>query len=90
MEVPMLGVESQMQLLAYTTAIAMWDPSCICDLHKSSGQCWSLTHWESVEIEPASLWILVSFFSLCQMGIPKIKVFIFVFIYNSQLKNDSQ
>ena len=31
-----LGVESELQLLAYATAIAMWDLSCVCDLHHSS------------------------------------------------------
>ena len=34
MEVPSLGVESE--LLAYTTATAMPDPSRVCDLHHSS------------------------------------------------------
>ena len=38
-EVPRLGVEWELQLLAYTTATAMQDPDCICDLHHSSGQC---------------------------------------------------
>ena len=33
MEVPALGVESELQLPAYTTAAAMPDPSCIHDLH---------------------------------------------------------
>ena len=42
MEVPRLGVESEMQLPAYTTAIATQDPSCICDLHHSSRQHWIL------------------------------------------------
>ena len=32
------GVESELQLLAYTTAPAMLDPSHICDLHHSSWQ----------------------------------------------------
>ena len=39
MEVPRLGVESELQLPAYTTATAMPDPNCVCDLHHSSGQC---------------------------------------------------
>ena len=39
MEVPRLGVKSELQLLAYTTAMAMWDPSLICDPHHSSRQC---------------------------------------------------
>ena len=38
MEVPRLGVESELQLPAYTTATAMQDPSCVCDLHHSSRQ----------------------------------------------------
>ena len=38
MEVPRLGVESELQLLAYTMATAMPDPSHICDLHHSSWQ----------------------------------------------------
>ena len=36
MEVPGLEVEWDLQLLAYTTATATSDPSCICDLR----QCW--------------------------------------------------
>ena len=38
MEVPRLGVKSELQLQAYTTATATPDPSCICNLHHSSGQ----------------------------------------------------
>jgi len=38
MEVPRLGVESELQLLAYTTATAMPDPSCVCSLHRSLWQ----------------------------------------------------
>ena len=40
MEVPRLGVELELQLLAYTTARAMRDLSCFCDLHHSSRQHW--------------------------------------------------
>ena len=36
MEVPRLGVQSELQLPAYTTAIAMQDLSCVCNLHHSS------------------------------------------------------
>ena len=38
MEVPRLGVQLELQLPAYATAIAKWDPSRICDLHQSSWQ----------------------------------------------------
>ena len=37
-EVPRLGVQSELQLPACTTATAMPDPSCICDLHHSLWQ----------------------------------------------------
>ena len=36
-EVPRLGVELELQLLAYETATAIPDLSCICDLHHSLG-----------------------------------------------------
>ena len=39
MEVPRLGVESELQLLGYTTTTAMQDLSLICDLYHSSCQC---------------------------------------------------
>ena len=42
MEIPGLGVQSELQPLAYTTATATQDPSCIWDLHWSSWQCWIL------------------------------------------------
>ena len=36
MEVPRLGVESELELPAYATAIAVWNPSHVCDLlHRS-------------------------------------------------------
>ena len=42
MGVPRLGIESELQQPAYTTATATGDPSCICDLHHRSWQCWIL------------------------------------------------
>jgi len=39
MEVPRLGVKSELQLSAYNTATATQDLSSICDLHHSSRQC---------------------------------------------------
>ena len=38
MEIPRLGVELELQLPAYATATAMWDPSCVCYIHRSSRQ----------------------------------------------------
>ena len=42
MEVPRLGIKSELQLPAYATTIATWDLCRICDLHHSSQQCWIL------------------------------------------------
>ena len=42
MEVPKLGVELELQLLAYTTATATQDLSHVCNLHHSSLQHWIL------------------------------------------------
>ena len=42
MEVPRLGVESELQLPAYTGATAFRDLSRVCDLHHSSRRCWIL------------------------------------------------
>ena len=42
MEISRLEVESELRLLAYTTATAIQDPSCVCDLHHSSQQYWTL------------------------------------------------
>ena len=39
MEVPGLGTESELQLMAYSTATATRDPSHVCSLHQSSWQC---------------------------------------------------
>ena len=62
MEVPKLGVESELQLLAYTTATATWDPSSICDPYHRSWQC-RIPDPLRPGIEPTSSWILVRFIS---------------------------
>ena len=42
MDVPRLGLQLELQLLASTTGTTMQDLSHIFDLHHSSWQCWSL------------------------------------------------
>ena len=42
MEVPRLGFKLGLQLQAYATATAMWDPSHICELHHSSQRRYTL------------------------------------------------
>lgn len=49
-EVPRLGVASELQLSAYSTATATWDPSCICDLCGRLPR--SLTHLARPQINP--------------------------------------
>ena len=58
MEVPRLGVQSELQLPAYTTATAMWDLSCVCSLYHSSWQPWILK-----PLSKARDWILAGFIS---------------------------
>ena len=63
MEVPKLGVESELQLSANARATAIPDLSCICDLHHSSQQHQSLNPLSEARIEPATSWFLVRFVS---------------------------
>ena len=66
MEVPEIGVKSELQLLAYTIAIATvtLDPSCICSLNHSSGQHQILNPLSKARMEPTTSWLLVRFFSV--------------------------
>ena len=61
MEVPRLGVKSELQPLAYATATGMPDLSRICDLHTAHGNAGSVTHWARPGVEPAFSRILVRF-----------------------------
>ena len=63
MEVLRLGVESELQLLAYTTATAMPDPSQAASATYTTahGNAGSLTHLTRPRIEPTSSWILIGF-----------------------------
>ena len=56
MEVPRLGVKSNLQLLAYNTATATAtaDLSLVCSLYHSSHKAGSLTHWARPGMEPTS------------------------------------
>ena len=69
-EVPRLGVQSELQLPAYATATATQDPRRhVCNLHHSSQQHQilnPLSHWARAGIEPTTSWFLVGFFSTAQ------------------------
>ena len=80
MEVPRLGVKSELQLLAYATVTATQESSCICDYTTAQGNARSLTHPARPGIEPTSLWILVGFINhWAMMGTPWFFLFCFVF-----------
>ena len=55
MEVPRLGVESELQRLAYSKATATRDLSCGCDLLHSSPQCRIHNPLEISGIQPRNL-----------------------------------
>ena len=91
MEVPKLGVESELQLPAYTTATATPNLSHVCHLHYSSGQRQILNSWAKPGIELASSWILVRFVNRwATKGTPSIfssffdQLLGFVFFFNSK------
>ena len=63
MEVPGLGVESELQLLAYTTVTAMEDPSHSCNLHHSSWQHRILNTLSEARDRTCNLMVLVKFIS---------------------------
>ena len=58
MEVPRLGGESELQLLAYTTARAMPGLNCICNLCHNLWQCWILNPLSEARDWSASSWRL--------------------------------
>ena len=64
MEVPRLGVKSELQMPAYSTATAMQDPSRVCNLYHNSGNAWILnllSYWARPGIKPTASWFLVGF-----------------------------
>ena len=63
MEVPKLGVESELQLPTYTIAIARQDPSHVCDLHYSSWLCQILNPLSEARDQTCVLWMLARFIS---------------------------
>ena len=60
-EVPRLGVKSELHLWAYTTATATQDPLTSETHLTTHGNTRFLTHWVRPGMEPASSWILVGF-----------------------------
>ena len=61
MEVHRLWVQSELQLLVYTTAPATWDPSHVCNPHHTSQPCPIFNPLSEAMDHPTSSWILVRF-----------------------------
>ena len=77
MEVPRLGIELELQLLAYTTAKAMPEPSHIC--LQLVGNTGSVFHLVRSGIEPTSSWILAVFLThWAIMGTPNMIFFVLI------------
>jgi len=73
MDVPRLGVQSELLLPAYTRATAMPDPSRICDLHHCSWQHWILNPMSKVRDRTRNLMVPSRICFLCaMMGTPRI------------------
>ena len=75
MEVPRLGVESELLPPAYARATATPDQSHVCDLHHSSQQCRILTPLRRPGVEPTTSWFLVEFISAAPPpGTPQLSI----------------
>ena len=61
MEVPRLGVDSELQLLLYVIAAAIWDLSNVSNVHHSSQQRWILNPLRKARTKPVSSWMLIGF-----------------------------
>ena len=62
MEIPRLGIESELQLLACAIAIATWDPS-TSETYTTHSNARSLTYWARPEIKFTTSWFPVGFVS---------------------------
>ena len=81
MEVPRLGVESELQFLAYTTATAMQNLNHVCNLHHSSQKCQILNPLSEVRDQTHSLIVPSQIHFPCAMrGIPTALFFSFRFL----------
>ena len=64
MKIPRPGVELELQLQAYITAIAILDPSHICNLCHSFWQLWILNPLSKARDQPTSLQTLCQVLNL--------------------------
>ena len=77
MEVPRLGVESELQMPAYTTATPTLDLSHVCDLHHSSQQCQILNPMSEAKDQTQNLMVPSQSHLCCTMtGTPLLGLFL--------------
>ena len=84
MEFPRLGVELELQLLAYATSTATQDPSHVCDLHHRSQQHWILNLLSEARDQTQNLMVPSLILFHCAMtgtpaGLFELAGFLFVF-----------
>ena len=80
MEVPRLGVVSESWPLAYTTATATSDPSCICNLYLSSQQCQILNPLREARYGICNLLVpSLMHFHCATMGTPDFRYYVIFF-----------
>ena len=80
MEVPRLGVQSELQLLTYATATEMQDLGLICDLHHSSGQRQIPNQLSKARNQTHDLMVPSQICFWCtMMGTPNINVYLISF-----------
>ena len=84
MEVPRLGVESELQLPAYATATTMQDPSHICNLHYSSWQRRILNPPSEARDWTHVLWIPVRFITTEPQGELQFIIYLFQIVYTDK------
>ena len=69
MEVPRLGVSSELLLPAYARATATLDPSRVCDLHHSSQKCRTLKPLSKARDQTRNLMVPSRFISAVPQGV---------------------
>ena len=82
MQVPRLGFESELELPAFTTATAMQDLSCVCDLHHSSQQSQILNPLNEARDRTCVLMDTSQIHFRCTTtGTPSVLIFFFFFFF---------
>ena len=80
MEIPRLGVESELQPPVYAAATATQNPSHICDLHHSSWQHWILNPLSEARDQTRNLMVPSQIHFRCaMMGTPPLSFLILSF-----------